>query len=203
MLELLYTLLSQKSLLVYPFITLLLALSAIGIPVPEEVVTVAAAVAAHRGYLEAFPAWVACYTGVLIADIGLMYFASHVGMRLLRRKWMKRMLHPRRLHWARKQIAAHGAWAVLASRFIPGSRMATLIIAGASHTGLRKYAIADATGALITVSIYFILGWFVSTHAGLLHQYRWPLLIGMTTLGVCIVGGYVSYVVMRHRRAPA
>ena len=181
MFELLNTLLAQKSLLVYPAITLLLALSAIGIPVPEEVVTVAAAVAAHRGYLEAFPAWVSCYLGVITADVGLMYFASHVGMRLLRRKWMKRMLHPRRLHWARKQIAAHGAWAVLASRFIPGSRMATLIIAGRPWGITQAFAtwgslVAEHSGLADPV---FWTYWDEPTRVGLLHR---SLLLDATTL---------------------
>lgn len=203
MLELLNTILSQMSILAYPGIVLLLSLSAIGIPVPEEVVIVGAAVASQQGGLEAFPAWLSCYIGVVIADVGLMYFAHHVGMRLLKRKWMKRMLHPRRLMWARKQIAAHGAWAVMASRFIPGSRMATLIIAGASHTGLRKFAIADAIGALATVSIYFVLGWIVSTHAGWLGAHRWQLAGIMACIGIAILGGYVTVHLLRNRRATA
>lgn len=180
--------------LAYVAIFVVLVASGAGIPVAEEIVVVGAGVLVHRQVIDWVGAWLICYTGIMVADSIVVYIGWHFGRAVLHRRWVKRFLHPRRLLWARHQIDEHGAWMIAASRFIPGSRWATLLISGMMHIPRWKFLLADGAAAIGSVTLQLVAGYFIGslTSSEFSAGERW-LTIGSLGIGVALVVAYVYY----------
>ena len=175
-------------------IFVLLVAGGMGVPVSEDIIVLAAGVLAHREVVTPmWWAWLLCYGGVVISDWMVVYIGRHFGKAILHRRWFKRLIHPRRLLWARRQVHDHGAWVVAASRFIPGFRWPTLFISGTMHLKLWKFAIFDCVAAALSVTIQFMLGWLFSSSVGTLMEYRYELSIGLAAFGLGVLVTYFTY----------
>ena len=177
----------------YPYVGLfvLFQLSALGAPLPEDMLVIVGGVLAQRGIIDGPNAWVTCYLSVLVADTMTLHLGWFFGKKLLHRKFVKRMLHPRRVLKAKHQIQKHGAWMIVAARFIPGSRLPVFLIAGMLHLHRGKYLIAEASTLIITISIQFAFGWWVSSNLDAFAENRTTIIIGSAVVGLLIIGTYI------------
>ncbi len=199
MLEQLTTWLTDYPHWAYLTIFVLLVISGSGLPIAEEIVTVAAGVLVYNDVIDLAPAWILCYSGVLIADWIVVWIGRHFGRAVLHRKWVKRILHPRRLLHAHHHVHEHGPWVVAVSRFVPGSRWATLLICGMAHLPRWKVMTADALSALVTVTAQIAVGYYLSALAGSdLRLHEW-LAIGGIALAAALIVGYVVWYRRRGR----
>lgn len=89
-------------------IALLLA-SGIGIPIGEELVNVPAGVFVGNGEMAVIPTFIAAYVGVLGGDFLWFSICRFFGRGLLKRRWFRRFVHPRRLLQAKHQFDRRGA----------------------------------------------------------------------------------------------
>lgn len=162
----------------------LLVLSAFGSPVPEDIVVPAAGALARAGIVDPLAAFATCYLCILLTDT-LVFFAGRLGKGVLRRRWFRRLAHPRRLAWAQRQVLHHGTWGIVMSRFVPGARGPTLLVAGAMQLPLARFACAELPALIGSVSLEFALGWIwmqgASAAAGSLER--------RIALGLAIVAG--------------
>jgi len=180
--------------LAYVAIFVVLIASGVGVPVAEEIIVVGAGVMIQREWVNPIWAWVVCYVGIMIADSIVVYIGWHFGKAVLHRRWVRRILHPRRLLWARHQINEHGAWMIAASRFIPGSRWATLLIAGMMHIPRWKFLLADGVAAIGSVTLQLAAGYYIGKLASdeFSSAQRW-LTIGSLAIAGALIAGYVYY----------
>lgn len=184
----------------YVVIILVLLVTGVGVPISEEIVTVGAGVLVHRGLmgedrLEAFCyAWLACYFGILAADYIVVFIGRHFGKAILHRRWVKRFLHPRRLLWARHQVHEHGAWVIVAARFIPGARWPTLLVAGLMHYPRWRYFLADASSAIVTITIQMAAGYYLAEVTETqFHTTEGWMTLGMFIAGVSLLTAYILW----------
>lgn len=190
----------QHPLTAYLLMYVVLVTTGAGIPISEELVTMLAGVLAYNGVIDVMPAWICCYLGIMTADSIIVYIGWHFGKAVLHRRWVKRLLHPRRVLWARHQILEHGAWMIVFSRFIPGTRYATLLIVGMMHIPRWKFLLADGTTAMVTTSVQMAVGFYLAhlfSDWQQVLEYRWAIATITAAVGVAMI---IGYVIIRRRR---
>jgi membrane protein DedA with SNARE-associated domain len=137
-----------------PWVVLgLLLASSIGIPIGEDIVIIPAGVLIGEQMLGTevwVPTLIAAIVGVGTADVLWFTWCSLFGTRLLHRRFIRRMLHPKRLLQAKHQIDLRGVWFIVAARFIPGSRTPAITVAGLMHLRFWRFAIATCLCVLVT-----------------------------------------------------
>ncbi len=196
--ELIQMSLSLPPFLVYVGIFMVIVLTGAGLPVAEEIIVCAAGILFYKGVVEVVPVWCICYVGILIADSIVVYLGWHFGKAILHRRSVKRMLHPRRVVWAKHQVHNHGAWMIAASRFIPGSRYPTLLIIGMLHLKRWKFLVADGAAAIVSVSLQLTLGWWLGHISSNIGQYGSEVTICSVAIGAAFIGGYTLIRWRRH-----
>lgn len=144
----------------------LLLLSGVGIALGEEVVLIPAGILLGRGELQAVPTWLCGYFGVIVADLIWFAICYRYGSRLLRRRWFRRLVHPRRLLEARHHVLERGAWVVAASRFVPGSRTTVIAVSGMLHLAPWKFTAVTFGCVLLTLNLQLGLGVLIARGLG-------------------------------------
>jgi membrane protein DedA with SNARE-associated domain len=130
----------------------------------EDIIIIPAGFLIGQGHLPVLPTFVCAYIGAFISD-SMWYLVCHrYGTPLLHKRWFKRLAHPRRLLQAKHQIETRGAWLIVTSRFVPGSRTTTMIVAGLMHMPLWKFILAEGSLLLVTVGMQLGLGYLISQH---------------------------------------
>jgi membrane-associated protein len=124
------------------------ALDAVLPIVPSETVVIAASVLAARGELLIWLVAVAAAAGGFLGDVGSYLLGRTAGAAAARRLFRGDKAR-RRLDWAGKALARHGAAIIVVARFVPGGRTATTFTAGTVHLPWPKFAAADAAGAIL------------------------------------------------------
>ncbi len=144
----------------------LLALTGIGVPLGEDVITIPAGILIAHGVLPWFATGVCAYAGVIVSDLLWYGLCFRFGTPLLHKRWFKRLVHPRRLLELKHQIERRGAWVVVMARFIPGSRTPAITAAGVLHFSFRKFALAETLSGLLIIPMQLGLGYAVGRGLG-------------------------------------
>ncbi|MHC5022402.1 MAG: DedA family protein [Planctomycetota bacterium] len=163
---------------------LLLMLSGVGIPLGEDIITIPAGLlVVGSDQFNFWPTVIATYLGVVCSDVLWFTICRHYGTPLLHKRWVKRLLHPRRLLEAKHQFQQRGTWLIVMARFIPSSRTTTITIAGMLHMPFWKFTLATASCVVITAPLQIGLGMLVASGIGTLDT---PKLV-MSVLGLMMV----------------
>jgi membrane protein DedA with SNARE-associated domain len=138
----------------YPLIVGLVALDALVPFVPAEVVLVTGALVATQGDLTL---WLVFAAGVAGAMIVVYLLGDRVGEpaadRVLNGEESRR-----RRRWAKRKLRRHGEGLVVGSRFVPLGRTATSFAAGMLDFPWRRFVVADAVAALLSVGYLTAVG---------------------------------------------
>lgn len=167
--------------------------------IPAEAVTTAATLLALEGQLLVAGVGVAGAAGVALGDIILYLLGRKVGNRLAPRIFRSDTAKER-LHWAERQMDRHGGVIIIAGRFLPMGRTATIFAAGTLELPWQRCALADAVAITIWAGYYVgmpvLLGRSLpgSTWMSLL------LSLGIATL-VGVLAEAIRRYVLRRRRA--
>jgi membrane protein DedA with SNARE-associated domain len=113
---------------------------AAGTLVSEDLTSIGAGLLARDGVIGLGPAIVACTAGVYVGDLGLWMLGRIGGSRALRWKWVARRVDPNVVAMLGTRLDRRLGIAVLASRFLPGSRLAMYVALGIA--GRRPLAFA-------------------------------------------------------------
>ncbi|MHC4413920.1 MAG: DedA family protein [Planctomycetota bacterium] len=150
-----------------PFtVFLLLMLTGVGIPLGEDLIVIPAGILIGHGTLAFAPTALFAYLGVVCADLLWFGICWTYGTPLLHKRWFKRSVHPRRLLEVKHEIEQRGAWVIVMSRFIPGSRTPAITAAGILHLSPWKFALAEGACCLATVPLQLGLGIAVAKGVG-------------------------------------
>jgi len=96
-----------------------------GTLVSEDLACVTAGLLIQRGQVEASSGVLACTLGIFAGDVGLWAIGRTCGRTVL--VWPR---VARRFHEFRSWLDRRAGWAIVASRFLPGSRLPLYVIAG-------------------------------------------------------------------------
>lgn len=133
----------------------------LGTFVTEDLSCVAAGIFAAEGQIDLLTATVACTLGIWLGDIGLYLIGRLTARGLLRWRWARRRMERLQGSAWRRAFEAHGAKILFTSRFLPGTRVPSYLVAGAIGWPLWRFAavlgvaVAIWTPLLVVASAVF------------------------------------------------
>jgi membrane protein DedA with SNARE-associated domain len=175
-----------------------------GVPVPEDIILVAAGVLSGLGVTDVRLMLVLGLGGVLVGDSIIFFLGRTCGERVRRLPLLRRLLTPERYAKVQEKFRRHGSRVVLLARFLPGLRTPIFLTAGMSRTvPFWRFALLDGLAALVSVPLWVVLGYLGADNrawlAAWVHRSRTGVLVLVAVaLLVALVGWYV-----RNRRQEA
>ena len=160
--------------LVYLGIYLMLLLSALGMPLPEDLTLVATGYLINKGLVHPIPAVAVGILGVLTGDQLGYSLGRHFGPRVVRHRLFSRILPEKRYAWIRGKFDRYGEKLVFFARFVSGLRGPVFIASGILEMPRGRFLLYDFAGALISVPLFILIGHVAGPHleAILLHLVR-------------------------------
>ena len=178
-----------------------LLLGSLGVPIPEEMAIIAAAVLSHEGLARWWLALPVCLGGVLAGDLVLYWVGRHWGAEVLNWRMVRWVLTPTREQWLTAAYRRHALKTIVTARHVMGLRAAAFLTAGMARVPFWKFVVADAGTAALGVPAVFGLAYFFTDQltaiAADVHRVeRWLALAGL--LGLLVVLGVAVW--RWHRR---
>lgn len=147
----------------YAAIVALLALTGAGLPIPEEVVIVAAGVLSSSSVDQLDPvlALLSCLLGAVLGDCVMYGIGRSLGHAFLRRhRWFGRLIQAEREEQMEKIVQQHGLKVSFVARFLVGLRAPIYFAMGVMRVDFFLFLLRDAACAALVVSIFFWLSYF-------------------------------------------
>lgn len=182
----------------YLVIVVVLILSGMGLPVPEEVPIIAAGVMSAKGTLNPWVAFAACLVGAALGDCMSYWIGYHFGRSILRKHhWWTRLFTPEREQRVEKALQAHGFKMLFLARFLIGLRSTIYLTAGILRVPFRRFILIDLACATVVIGVFFGLSYqFGDVVTGWIRGAEWTV----TAVAVAVVVGTVAFFWLRRRR---
>jgi membrane protein DedA with SNARE-associated domain len=169
-----------------------LLLGSLGVPIPEEMPIIAAALLSHEGLVRWWLALPVCLLGVLSGDMALYWVGRHWGERVLDWRLVRLVLSPAREQWLNAAFRRHALKTVVTARHVMGLRAAAFLSAGRARVPFWKFVVADAGAALLGVPLVFGLAYYFTDQieaimADVRRVERWLGLAALLTLAAVLV----------------
>jgi membrane protein DedA with SNARE-associated domain len=168
-----------------------LVLGSLGVPIPEEMAIIAAAVLSHEGLARWWLALPVCLVGVLSGDMVLYWVGRHWGEDILNWRMARLVLTRKREQWLKAAYRRHALKTIVTARHVTGLRAAAFLTAGMARVPFWKFIVADAGAAVLGVPLGFGLAYFftdeITAIAADVHRVeRWLALAGLVGLMVVL-----------------
>ena len=169
-----------------------LLLGSLGVPIPEEMPIIAAAVLTHAGLARWWLALPVCLLGVLSGDVVLYWVGRQWGERVLNWRVVRLVLTPEREQWLQAAYRRHAFKTVVTARHVMGLRAAAFLTAGNARVPFWKFIVADAGAAAVGVPFLFAMAYFFADEieailADVHRVERWLGLAGLLVLAAVLV----------------
>lgn len=123
----------------------------------EDLACVTAGVLVQRGQVAAVPAIAACALGIFTGDV-LLWAAGRLGRRGASRWWLlATVLDNHRTEPFAAWLHRHAAQAILASRFLPGTRLPLYVAAGVVGVSATVFALWALVAAVLWTPVLVML----------------------------------------------
>ena len=171
-----------------------LLLGSLGVPIPEEMPIIAAAVLSHAGVVRWWLALPVCLVGVLSGDMVLYWVGRHWGEDVLNWRAVRLVLTLKREQWLQAAYRRHALKTIVTARHVMGLRAAAFLTAGMARVPFWKFVVADAGAAALGVPFLFGLAYFfmdeITAIVADVHRVeRWLGLAGLLVLAAVLVIG--------------
>ncbi len=175
------------------------------LPIPEEVVVVAAGWAASYDQLNPGFAFVSCLAGALVGDCLLYGLGYHFGHGILREtRFFGRFLRPERELRVERMIRAHGLKVLFGARFLIGLRSTAYLAAGVLRMPFLRFLLVDVVCATTVIGLVFTLAYAYASRVGSNLYYLADMVrdaeMALTVLILLAVAAIVGLYWRRHRR---
>ena len=168
----------------YGALLILLVLTGVGSPIPEDLLLVAAGCLVSAGVFEWHLVLGVAGVGVVASDLMLYVAGRHIGWRTTH--WPEgSFLSPNRLQRATRWFARCGDGIVLIARLVPGTRAVVFVTAGVHSIPMSRFLTYDVIGAAVWVPSMLALGSFAGSRAGNLES----IMNGFAHAGTLILVG--------------
>jgi membrane protein DedA with SNARE-associated domain len=169
-----------------------LLLGSLGVPIPEEMPIIAAAVLTHAGLARWWLALPVCLLGVLSGDVVLYWVGRKWGEHVLNWRVVRLVLTPERERWLQAAYRRHALKTVVTARHIMGLRAAAFLTAGNARVPFWKFLVVDAGAAALGVPFLFGMAYFFldeidAIMADVHRVERWLGLAGLLVLAAVLV----------------
>jgi membrane protein DedA with SNARE-associated domain len=144
----------------YLGIALLLILGGLGLPVPEEVPIILAAVLSKNDRMWWPLAFGACFVGVLAGDFLVYFLGYFYGEKVMSLPLTRRFLTRAREAQIKGYFHRHGFKILILGRFAVGFRTAAYLTAGILQLPVLKLFLTDLLAAALSTVLMFGLGYY-------------------------------------------
>ncbi|HEY0865646.1 MAG TPA: DedA family protein [Lacunisphaera sp.] len=188
-----------------PFFVLVLC--GLGLPIPEDIVLVAAGalgVIDERHWIEV---GALMYAGVMLGDSTIFLAGRYFGARLRNSRWFQSYFSEKKQARVENLFDRYHSWVLFVGRFLPGLRAPIFFTAGSTRVTFWKFFLLDGLAALISVPFFVWLGhwlWIkfqddiVQLDRVLSRTQSYTMLVGLLLAAVM---GLIITVQIRRRRA--
>ena len=185
----------------YVGIFIVLLLGSLGVPIPEEMPIIAAAVLSHEGIVRWWLVLPVCLLGVLSGDMVLYWVGRRWGAQVLKWRLVRLVVSSAREKWLKAAYRRHALKTLVTARHVIGLRAAAFLTAGSAGVPFWKFVVADAGAALFGVPLVFGLAYFFTDQIKAImvdvhRAERWLGLAGLLALAAMLVVGVWRW----HRR---
>jgi membrane protein DedA with SNARE-associated domain len=184
----------------YPGVFLVLLATGLGLPIPEELPIVIAAMMSRWEVMHWWGALLSCLGGVLAGDMLLYVVGRHFGRRILEWPAARRILTPDREARVMEAYHRHGLKFVIMARLVMGLRAAAFLTAGLVRVPFPRLLMVDVAAVLVSVPLVFGLAYVIadSVAVALVRVHEMQLWIGGAV--VLVAAGWVFLLWRRRRR---
>lgn len=138
---------------------LVLVLGGLGLPVPEELPIIVAAILVRKGAMLWAPALASCLLGVLVGDFVVFILGYLYGERVLGFPLTRKFLTKEREAQIKGYFHRHGVKILILGRFAPGFRTAAYLTAGILKLPMLRLLFIDLCAASFSTLLMFGLGY--------------------------------------------
>ncbi len=155
----------------YPYIGVaaIFLLCGLGLPLPEEIVLLAAGFvcAKYPDNAKLLPMMGWCGSAILVGDMIPFLLGRIFGVRLLRLRWLRYFITKQRLATFDRWFRRRGDMVIVISRFLAGLRMVAFFTAGAMKMRWTRFLFLDGLGIVLMVPL---LTWIGFSSAGFIEE---------------------------------
>jgi len=148
----------------YPSLLVLLVLTGVGSPIPEDLLLLTAGYLVFSGVFNWPAALAVSFTGVVISDVLLFSAGRHLAWRSRRRE--NQVLSRERLARASDWFDRVGERLVFIARLVPGTRAMVFLAAGVRAVPGGRFLRYDLLGAALWVPAMLVIGHATGSHIG-------------------------------------
>jgi membrane protein DedA with SNARE-associated domain len=177
---------------------LILYLSGLGLPIPEEVTLLASGYVASTGAFSPWTASAVAVAGILLGDSTIYYIGRRWGRHALDGP-LRRMLTPERVARAEDAFHRRKDWFLFGARFVAGVRVVAYFTAGMLRVSYWRFLFLDTLGALISGPTSVFAAWYLGTYLELedierlFRHYRNWVFVGLLLLVLLALVARILY----------
>ena len=182
-------------------VVLALVVAGLGLPVPEDIMLLAAGVLVHRGEVSFVGALGACAVGVLIGDTTIFLIARRLGPAALVRRPLRWIVTPSRRIQIEAMFKKRGNTIVFMGRHMAGLRAPIFAMAGINGVKLRNFWLWDGLGLCVSAPVVIGIGYTLAEELpkARAHLHQFETLV-MVVLALAIIG-FIVYRKLRKAKA--
>lgn len=182
-------------------VVLALIVAGLGVPIPEDIMLLAAGVLVHRGEVSYAGALIACAIGVFVGDTTIFLIARRLGPAALTRRPLRWVITPERRERVEEMFARRGNVIVFMGRHMAGLRAPIFAMAGMHNMKLRSFWLWDGLGLCVSAPVVIGIGWWLADSLDDAKKYMQHFELAVLALIVSLGVGF--FVWRRFRRVKA
>jgi membrane-associated protein len=159
------------------------------IPVPNEVILMTVGLASAKGSMNPILAFLVTYLGISAAFTSSYLTGRVIGRRLLRLLGKKKRF-ANSIESAMKLMEKYHAFSLSLSCFAPGLRYLVPLLYGFSRLPIKTFALFAYSGAVVWVSIIFMLGYLFGDKMDIVMKYNkefWLVILAFVIISTIFV----------------
>jgi len=188
----------------YPALLVILVVASLGVPIPEDVPLIVSGVLlrTHPAIASWHGTFVVALLGIMSGDLVLYSLGRRWGPEVVNHRSVRWMITPARFTRVARRFRVHGTWFCFFGRFLVGVRAVMCLTAGATGFPYWRFFLADFGGALLSIPLFVLLGYWFAGMLPVLQAYLSGAEVLLWTIGVAValVLAFV-YRARRRRRA--
>src|SRR6516165_11376915 len=123
--------------------------------ISEDAATISSALSLFGGPITWPIGFAACFAGIWLGDLGLYCLARSFGKPILKSRWIARFADATAIERCQLRFNNHASLTLLASRFVPGTRLPTYLAAGLLSMPVARFALITAFGTVLWIGAVF------------------------------------------------
>jgi membrane protein DedA with SNARE-associated domain len=177
-----------------------LVVAGVGVPIPEDIMLLAAGVLVQQGKVGYAEALLWCALGVFIGDTGIFLLARKLGPAALERRPLKWIITPERKEKIEGMFVRYGNTIVFMARHMAGLRAPTFAIAGMHGMSLSRFWLWDGLGLCVSAPVVIGIGWWLADNLDRARHYLHRFETGIM---LAILVAIIAFFVWRKVRRPS